>query len=294
MNTQSSTPRFVLVTGATGQQGGAVARALLERGHRVRGLTRNTDSQSARQLAAIGAEIVEGDFSNRDTLAAAASGVDSIFLMTTPFESGVGEETKQGLMMTDVAREAGVGHLVFSSVASADQNTGIPHFDSKYEVEKAIVASGIPYTIVAPVFFMENIMAPWTLDSMKEGKMALAMPGDVPLQHVATQSIGEFVRALIEQRDDVFGRRFDIASDELDGQTAAAIISSDAGKPIVYEGFPPAYLREQSEDFAIMFEWFDSVGYSVNVEELKAKFPDVTWPSFAQWSSQQDWNAAGL
>jgi len=294
MNSKTSSPRFVLVTGATGQQGGAVARALLTLGHRVRGLTRNTDSQASQALADLGAEMVTGDFTHRDSLAAAASGVDTIFLMTTPFESGVDAETEQGLLMTDVAKEAGVGHLVFSSVASADQKTGIPHFDSKFAVEEAIVASGVPYTIIAPVYFMDNAMAPWMLDGLKAGKLSLAMPGDVALQQVATQTIGEFATAIIERRETVFSKRYDFASDELNMEDVVAIISAGSGNKIVFEGFPPDAMREHSEDLALMFEWFDTAGYIADIDGLKAEFPDVSWPSFAEWSSEQDWKAVGL
>jgi len=294
MTNKTSSPRFVLVTGATGQQGGAVARALLTSGHRVRGLTRNTDSQASRALADLGAEMVTGDFTHRDSLTAAASGVDTIFLMTTPFESGVDAETEQGLMMIDVVRDAGVGHLVFSSVASADQKTGIPHFDSKFAVEEAIVASGVPYTIIAPVYFMDNAMAPWMLDGLKAGKLSLAMPGDIALQQVATQTIGEFATAIIERRETLFSKRYDFASDELNMEDVVAIISADSENEIIYEGFPPDAMREHSEDLALMFEWFDTTGYIADIDGLKAEFPDVSWPSFAEWSSEQDWKAIGL
>ena len=146
-----STSKHVLVTGATGQQGGAVVQALLARGHRVRGLTRKAHSPSAKALEAQGVEIAVGDFTDSDSLVRAATGVDTIFAMTTPFEQGVEAETAQGLVITDAAKRAGVGHLVYSSVASADRETGIPHFDSKYAVEKAIRSSGVPHSIIAPV-----------------------------------------------------------------------------------------------------------------------------------------------
>ena len=293
MNTPS-TSRTVLVTGATGQQGGAVARALLQHGHAVRGLTRNTDSDAARALAGLGAELVQGDFTDRDSLLAAARGVDTIFLMTTPFEAGVDAEAQQGLLMADVAREAGVGHVVFSSVASADKQTGIPHFDSKYQVEEAIAASGIPYTIVAPVFFMDNVLAPWLMDSIQQGKLAMAMPGDVNLQQVSTNTIGEFVRAVIERRETVFSKRFDLAEDELTGEESVGSIARDAGTTLHYEGFPAAYLSEHNEDFAIMFEWFVSTGYSTDIPALKAAFPEVSWTTYAAWSAGVDWAAAGI
>ena len=129
-----STPKLVLVTGATGNQGGAVVRALLKQEHQVRALTRNPASPAAQRLAEQGVEIAIGDFTDHDSLVRAARSVDAIYAMTTPFEQGVEKETAQGIAMTNAAKAAGVGHLVYSSVASADRATGIPHFDSKYAV----------------------------------------------------------------------------------------------------------------------------------------------------------------
>lgn len=289
MTTPNASARIVLVTGATGQQGGSVVQALLARGHRVRGLTRNTTSASAQALAAQGVEVVAGDFTDADSLLRAATGVDTIFAMTTPFEQGVDVETAQGLAITEAARQAGVGHLVYSSVANADLNTGIPHFDSKYAVEEAIVASGVPYTIIAPVYFMDNLMGPWTLPGVLEGKLAQAMPGDRNLQQIAVADIGAFAAAVIERRESVFGKRFDIAGDELTNEEVVALVTKASGLDVSYEGFPPAYLREQSEDLAIMYEWFDTVGYSADIEGLRRDFPEVGWHTFAQWVNQQEW-----
>lgn len=281
--------KLVLVTGATGQQGGAVTQALLKNGHRVRGLTRNADSSSAQNLAAQGVEIAVGDFTDPDSLLRAADGVDAIFAMTTPFEQGVEAETAQGLVLTDTARKTGVGHLVYSSVASADKQTGIPHFDSKYTVEEAIAASGVPYTIIAPVFFMDNLLQPWMSGTLNEGKLSMAMPGARPLQQISVANIGAFAAAVIERRESVFGKRFDIAGDELTNDNLAAVFADILGHPVQYEGFPPDAMREQSEDMAIMFEWFDAVGYSVNIDGLRSEFPEVAWQRFDEWARAQDW-----
>ena len=282
-----STSKHVLVTGATGQQGGAVVQALLVRGHRVRGLTRNADSPKAQALAAQDVEIAVGDFTDPESLVRAATGVDTIFAMTTPFEQGVDAETAQGLMITDTAKRVGVGHLVYSSVSNADLNTGIPHFDSKYAVEEAIAASGVPYTIIAPVFFMDNLLQPWMT---QPGKVAMAMPATVLLQQIAVADIGAFAAAIIEQREAVFGQRFDIAGDELTGDETAAVLSNATGQAFRYEGFPPEYLRAQSEDMALMFEWFISTGYSADVAGLRRDFPEVAWHDLAGWAQAQDWS----
>ena len=151
-----STKRNVLVTGATGQQGGAVARALLSRGHRVRALTRKPDSDAARQLMSAGADLVTGDLGDTESVLKAASGVGSVFLMGNVNETGTQEETRQGIIAAEAVKDAGVGHLIYSSVADANKKTGIPHFESKYLVEKHLAGLGIPYTISAPASFMER------------------------------------------------------------------------------------------------------------------------------------------
>lgn len=284
-----SASKLLLVTGATGSQGGAVVQALLKQGQRVRGMTRNTASPAAEQLRQQGVEVVTGDFSDQDSLVRAANDVDTIFTMTTPFEEGVERETAQGIAITDAAKAAAVGHLVYSSVADADKATGIPHFDSKYEVEKHITSSGVPYTIIAPVYFMDNLLLPWTLPGLREGKLAAAMPATRALQQIAVEDIGAFAAAVIERRQTVFGRRFDIAGDELSGDESAAILSRATGLSIRYEGFPPQALRAQSEDLALMYEWFDHTGYSASINSLRRDFPEVKWHDFAAWVGLQDW-----
>jgi uncharacterized protein YbjT (DUF2867 family) len=288
-----SSQKLVLVTGATGSQGGSVVQALLERGHKVRGMTRNANSQPAEKLRLRGVEVVAGDFIDQDSLVRAASGVDTIFTMTTPFEEGVEAETAQGIAITNAAKEAGVGHLIYSSVANADKATGIPHFDSKYEVEKHIASSGVPYTIIAPVYFMENLTTPWSVPGLRQGKLALALPADQPLQQIAVQNIGAFAAAIVERRESVFGHRYDIAGDELSGEVSAAILSEVTGRNIQYESFPPDALRAQSEDMALMFEWLNDTGYSADIAGLRRDFPEVTWHDFATWAGQQDWRVLG-
>src|SRR3954454_21709975 len=114
---------IILVIGATGQQGGAVAHALLSRGHHVKALTRKPDSDAARRLASAGADVVAGDLRDAQSVAKAASGVDTMFLMGNSYEGGPEEETRQGIIAGNAAKAAGVGHLVYSSVADATKKT---------------------------------------------------------------------------------------------------------------------------------------------------------------------------
>jgi nucleoside-diphosphate-sugar epimerase len=132
----------VVVTGGTGKQGGAVVKSLLERGHQVCAVTRSTDSAKARELANAGVTLVRASLEDTAALTKALEGATSLFAMTTPFEGGTQVETRQGISAADAAEAAGV-HLVFTSVGSANRQTGVPHFDSKYEVG---VLAAIPLT----------------------------------------------------------------------------------------------------------------------------------------------------
>lgn len=286
-----SDKKTVFVAGATGQQGGAAVEALLKRGHKVTGLTRNPDSDRARALASRGVTIVAGDFSDPDSLTRAAKGADTAYGMTTPFEAGTEAEVQQGIAFIEAAKAAGVGHIVLGSVSDANRETGIPHFDSKYVVEQRIANLGVPYSIVAPVYFMENLSTPWMLPSLQEGKLAMALPADRPLQQVAVSDIGAFVAALVDRREAAFGKRYDIAGDALTGTQTAAVIEAVSGREMRYEGFPPDALRATSEDMALMFEWFDRVGYSADVPGLRREFPDVPWHSLRDWAAERDWSA---
>jgi uncharacterized protein YbjT (DUF2867 family) len=285
-----SDKQTVLVTGATGKQGGAAVEALLGRGHKVIALTRNPDSDRAKRLANRGVNVAAGDFADFDSLVRAATGADAVYAMTTPFEVGIESEIKQGLALVNAVKAASVGHLILASVASADRNTGIPHFDSKYEVEKQLASLGVPHSIVAPVYFMDNLLEQWNVPALREGKLTMAMPAERRLQQVAVSDIGAFAAALVERREAVFGKRYDIAGDELTGTDAASVVSRATGRDIRFEGFPPDYLRRDSEDMALMFEWFDGVGYSADIEALRREFPDVPWLSFEDWAFKQDWS----
>jgi uncharacterized protein YbjT (DUF2867 family) len=130
-----------------------VVKSLLERGHEVRAVTRSTESAKARELANAGVTLVRASLEDTAALTKALEGATSLFAMTTPFEGGTQAETRQGISAADAAKAAGV-HLVFTS---ANRQTGIPHFDSKYEVEEHIAKIGVRATVLAPVYFMENL-----------------------------------------------------------------------------------------------------------------------------------------
>ncbi len=282
----------VLVTGATGQQGGAVADHLLKAGHTVRFLTRNPDGDAAGALASRGAQAFAGDFDHPESLKAAADGADTAYLMGTPFEAGTEAETEHGRTAIDAFRAAGVGHVVYSSVGSADRATGIPHFESKFAVEQYLVEAGIPYSISGPVFFADNFLSPWMLPSIQAGNLAMALPADRKLQLVTLADIGEFGAELIERREAVFGKRYDIAGDELTGAEMADVLAKASGRNIAYVELPIDAVRQQSEDMALMFQWFERAGYSADIAALKRDFPQVGWQTLETWASQRTWQSA--
>ena len=282
-------PITVLVAGATGQQGGAVARLLLEKGHRVRALTRRPGSEAAANLLDAGAEIHEGDLDDAASVQRAAEGTDAFFLMATPFEQGAAAEVRQAQRAAGAAKSAGVKQLVYSSVASADRNTGIPHFDSKCEVEKYVQGLGMPYTIVAPAFFMENLLGPMFLHGLRAGVLSMPLPADRSLQMVALANLATFVRLVLERPDEHRGKRIEIASDGLTGTGIAKTLTAVTGSAISYAEIPIATVRQQSEDLARMWEWFQQVGYDCDLAGLGASYPEVGWHGLRAWASEQDW-----
>lgn len=282
----------VLVTGATGAQGGAVARRLLERGHRVVATCRSPDSAPADALKRAGAHVVAADFDDPAALQSAAAGADAVFVMATPFEAGPEAEIRQGTNIFEAARAAGVGHVVYSSVANADRQTGVPHFQTKAELELRLARLGGSYTIVAPAFFMENVLSPSLLPGLKQGALALALPPDRPLQQVAVATIADFVALVLDRPQHFAGRRIDIASDELTGVEEARLLADATGWAIEYTEVPLEQIRAFSEDLALMFDWLGQVGYSVDIPGLRRAYPEVDWLRFDAWATGRDWSAA--
>jgi len=279
----------VLVTGATGQQGGALARVLLDKGHQVRAFVRRPNSPEAKELERLGTRLAEGNLEEASTIEDAAKGMDAVFIVATPFEAGMEAETRHGIAAAEAAKAAGVGHLVYSSVANADKDTGIPHFESKRKVEEHIEGLGVPYTIVAPVYFMDNLLAPWTLPQLKEGRLPMALPSSRPLQQIALSDIAAFTGVVLENREEFVGRRLDIASDELAGEEVAEVLTRVTGREIHYVELPLEQVRQaMGEDGARMFEWFDQVGYSADIEALRRDHQEVGWHTFEDWIREQD------
>jgi uncharacterized protein YbjT (DUF2867 family) len=278
----------VVVTGATGKQGGAVVKNLLERGHEVRAITRSTDSAKARELANAGVTLVRASLEDTAALTKALEGATSLFAMTTPYEGGTQAETRQGISAVDAAKAAGA-HLVFSSVGSANRQTGVPHFDSKYKVEEHIARIGARATVLAPVYFMENLY--FGKEQLAKGIYATPLSPTRGLAQVAVADIGAVAVRLLEDPGRFAGKRFDLGGDELAGNDVVAILSRVTGRRFTYFQVPLDLIRQRmGEDAVKMYEWFDRVGYTVDRAALRREFPDVAFHDFESWAKAQDWN----
>ncbi|MEU9572445.1 NmrA/HSCARG family protein [Streptomyces massasporeus] len=279
----------IAVTGATGAQGGATARALLAAGHRVRALTRRPASPAAGTLRGLGAEVRRADFDDLASLDDALDGADSLFAVTTPFGADTAVEARQGRTIVDAAAAAGLGHVVLTSAAHADRGTGVPHYESKYLVEQHLRASGLPWTVIAPAAFMDNYAGGWTLDGLRDGTFAWPMPTDRPLTLIPADDIGAFAALALQRRDEFTGRRIDIASDELTPGQIAKTLTTATGRPVTHQEVPLTYVRTRSADLAAMFEYFTTSGLDVDIAGLRRDCPEVGWHSFAEWADAQDW-----
>jgi uncharacterized protein YbjT (DUF2867 family) len=280
----------ILVTGATGQQGGAVARELIAGGHTVKAMTRKPDGPPAKALADLGATIVYGDYDDPASLEQALQGAWGIFAMQNTWEAGVEREEVQGKRVVEVARKVGVEHLVYTSVGSAHRQTGIPHFDNKWRIEETVRRLGFPsYTIIRPVFFMENLVSPWFKPGIDEGKLTVGVKPDTRLQMITVADVGKYGALAFEKADELNGTAIDIAGDELTMPEAARVLGDATGKQIDFAPTPIEEVRQVSDDFAIMLEWFDRVGYDADIAG-NAKKHGIEPTPFAAWARKVDWS----
>jgi uncharacterized protein YbjT (DUF2867 family) len=274
------TERPTLVLGATGGQGGAVADALLQRGARVRAMVRRPDQPSARRLVDLGVEVVAGSLDDRAALSAAMRGVGAAFALTTPFEAGVDAEVTQGHTILAAAVDSQIPHLVFSSVASADQHSGVPHFNSKAVIEKELTSTGLPYTITAPTYFFDNALG--GEDQINAGILELPLPPDCALQQLARADLGAFVAKVLLDPEPFVGQRIELAGDAVTPQEMAEVFSEVLGRPVRHEQTPLESIG--NPDMHAMWRFLNGPGYRVDVDALRAANPDIAWTSFADWA----------
>ena len=276
--------RTVLITGATGHQGGAVAHALAGKGFDIRAMTRKPGSDAAQALGRTGAQIVQGDLNDAASLKKALAGAWGVFAVQNTWEAGVEGEEEQGKRLATLAREAGVQHFVYTSVGSADRTTGIPHFENKFRIEGTVRSLKFPsHVILRPVFFMENLTSAWFLNG---DTLAAAMAPATVLQMIAVEDIGKFGARAFTDAAKLAGREIDIAGDAVTMPQAAAALSKGLGRTITFVSIPIAEVRKNSADMAIMLEWFERVGYDADIAGLEREFGIKTLKLDA-WAAKQ-------
>ncbi len=279
--TQNTSPTIV-VTGATGQQGGAVVRNL-RRSFHVRAVTR--DPKKAQALTALGTEVVQADMLDRGSLERAFAGAHGVFAVTNFWDGaasgkplGADGEVRQGKNMIDAAKAAKVAHFVFSSVGSGYAwPSKVPHVASKQEVERYLLDSQLPATVLRPAFFMDNFNSPM-MDfgpKAKDGRLEIPIRAHQRLQMVSAEDIGVFAALCFERRADFLGAAFDLAGDGLSGSEMAVVFSRVMGRQVksISDERAIPEIRKFSVEFAAMWEAFDQLGGDAFLPGLRALHP---------------------
>jgi uncharacterized protein YbjT (DUF2867 family) len=281
--------RLILVCGATGKQGGAVARSLLDRGYRVRALTRDPQKPEAQALADQGAEVVQGDMEDRTAMDRVLEGTYGVFSVQNFWETGYDGEVRQGKTVADAAKETGVEHFVYSSVGSAHRQTGIPHFESKWQVEEHVRQIGLPYTILRPTYFMQNWE--WSREMILGGTLAQPFDPDKPLQQVAVEDVGAFTAIAFEKPDRWIGREVDLAGDEQSMTEIAQTFGRVIGREVNYYQVPWDQFEEQmGEEATLNLRWINDVGYEADIAALRQEYPELT--TFERYLRSHGWEGA--
>ncbi len=266
---RSNAEKLILVTGATGRQGGAVASQLVASSWRVRALVRSPEKPAARALALKGIELAAGDLNDRASVDRAMEGAYGVFCVLAWREAGIESEIQQGKRVADAAKAAGVNHFVYSSVSGADRSTGIPHFESKRKIEDYLREIGLRVTIFRPVFMMYNFNTPEAHASILRGVLTMALKPDRPLQMLAAEDLGVFVNMAFENPSDYMAKAIELAGDQLTMPEAAAVFSKVMGRPVRFVEQPIGELWRISRESAIMMEWFNRQGYRADIRALR-------------------------
>lgn len=276
--------KTVLITGATGKQGGAVARHLRDSEFAVRALVRDACAPAAQKLSAQGVQLAVGDFDDAASLQRALEGVYGAFSVQTFAEDDI--EHEQGAAFADAAQRAGVAHLVYSSVGSADRNTGVPHFDTKGRVEAHLAHIGLPHTVLRPVFLMENWerMRP----TIEGGVLPQPLAPTRFLQQVSVEDIGAFAALALREPQRWIGQAVDIAGDEATMTEIAQTFGRVLGREVRYLQTPfDEFERQAGAEMTTMYRWFETVGYSADVAACRTLLPSLM--SLEDYLRANDW-----
>lgn len=272
-----------LITGGTGNQGGAVINCLAKSGKKLRALCRDPESPNAISLKEKGVEVVKGDLNESSSYQEYLLGQDGVFSVQA-FNKNVQQEVKQGIQLADAAKKAGVAHLVYASVSGADQNTGIPHFESKYEIETHIKKIGLPYTIMRPASFCENLLNPRVKGSILKGKLIMPLEKDTIQQYISMHDIGIIASKILQSPQHFIGKTLTLATDQMSMLELTELFEQQLDRSMKYQKLPGLITRlSMGRDLTKMFKWMDQNGFifADDISAIKATFPGLidmkTW-----------------
>ena len=283
--------KLIAVFGATGAQGGTVARNLLKKGFKVRGITRNPNSEKAEALRKLGAEVVKGNLDDNDSVRQVVEGTAGVFLVTNFWEGMDREkEISQGKRVTDACKTANVKHLIFSGLELVKEITGTPcpHFDGKGEIEKYIEASGVPFTSVRIPYYFENFSNPlFGPQKQEDGSYNLVIGMKGGMDGISVEDLGPVIVSLFFS-DTYLGKKIGLSGDKLTPTEYMEILSKATGKTyravcLPWEEysklpFPPA------EDLGAMFNFYENYNPDRDIKITQQLNPDVR--SFKQWVNE--------
>jgi uncharacterized protein YbjT (DUF2867 family) len=282
---------LVLITGATGRQGGSVLRHMLAKGWKLRVLTRDPGSAAAKGLIDRGIEVVRGDLEDPASLEKAVRCVYGIYSVQDFWAVGARREVQQGRNLAEAGKKAGIAHFVYSSVGGAERNSGIDHWESKWEIEKHIRGLGLPATMLRPVAFMENCYIDQVEIALLKGKLMDPIRADKPYQTIATDDIGAFAALAFERPEEFIGAEPEIAGSELTNPQAAQVFSRVLGKPVKFQRLPMPMVRVVlGKEFYQMLRWFNAKEFNANIPELRRKYPEVKLQTLEEWLRAEGWH----
>jgi uncharacterized protein YbjT (DUF2867 family) len=283
--------KIIAVTGATGQQGGAVARKLLVDGWKVRALTRDLDKPAAQELKALGAELVPGDMDDRAQLDAAFSGAYGVFSVQNFWLPGVGfeGEIRQGNNVADAAKAAGVEHLVYSSVGAAHRGMGQKHFESKWMIEQHIHSLDIPYTILRPAAFFENFN--WERAHILNGTFnAIGLRPEKERQLIGVEDIAVFAALAFANPSEYAGKTIELAGDALTESQLADTFAKVIGRPVKLTLPTGGGGWGDPEEMTAMFNFFNGEAYDADIPALRKIHPGLL--TLEQYLRKNGWENA--
>ncbi|CAM3748726.1 uncharacterized protein YbjT (DUF2867 family) [Kerstersia gyiorum] len=237
--------RPILVLGATGRQGGSVAKALLKARWPVRAFVQDPSEPASIALREAGAELVQGALQETDVIASAMKDIHGVFCVM-PANLSAEDEVRYGTRVADLAAKFRVDHFIYSSGASAgDELTGVPRFDAKPRIEAHVRKLPLAATIVRPMIFMEMLVRPGF--GLDEGRLVSLIQRDHSIQLTAVQDIGKIVAAIFADKARFARMTLKIASDRVTGRELEAAFSEAAGRPISYTRFPDEVLAANAD-----------------------------------------------